>query len=396
MGVNQLSFEQCAKILNDIKNQCTGHDDLTPINNLGDFISVATTIKACGTEPIGNAISQVLSETVYSERPYTGKLRGLQSDALRWGGMVRKLTPIDLPMIDSEQFNLVDGTSIDPWIIRKHEVVQTNFYGADEYQYVETTPKTQMYSAFDSPEAFSGYLTMLATNRENSFIQAREAKSRAVMADLVTGRVAGADEGLAAESVIHLLSEYNAETGLSLDAQTVKQPENYPAFIKWVYGRIEQICELMTERSEMFQTQLTDKPINRHTDRAYQRLFIQDQALKMMTSRVLADTYHENMLTMSVTEGVNFWQSIKHPFDISATPAYMAADGTVVNATDPVNLTEVFGVIMDRDAAGLTLIDEESAFSPYNPRGRYVNFWHTGLWRWWTDFTEKSIVLLLD
>ena len=396
MSVNNLSFEQSAAILNEIKAQATGNHQLTPIQNLGDFISVATTVKACGVDPIGLAISQVLSRTINSERPYYGKFRGVQSDAERWGAVVRKMSAVDLPLIESKQFDLEDDTSIDPWVIRKHPVLQTNFYGASEYQYVETVTKDQLYSCFDSPESFGSFMTMLATNRENSFVQAREAKSRAVVVNQIAGRIAGATEAnIAVEAVVHLLTEYNAETGLSLDAQTVKQPENYPPFIKWVYGRVEQLCELMTERSQMFQTNVTDKPINRHTDRAYQRLFIQDQALKMMTSRVLADTFHENMLNMSITEGVNFWQSIQNPFDIEATPAYMAEDGTVVTG-GAVSQTEVFGLIMDRDAAGLTLINEESAYTPYNPRGKYVNFWHTGTWRWWNDFTEKSIVLLLD
>ena len=325
-SVNDLSFVQAAAILNELKSQATGQKSLTPINNLGDWISVASTTLATGYDPVMGAISLVLGRTVNSERPYGGKFKGLQRDSQAFGAYTRKLSFVDLPMVESKQFDLADDSSVDPYIIRKKQVLQTNIYGGDDYQYFETITKDQLHTAFQNPESFSDFMGARAVNMQNNLTQTREMKSRAVIADLITGRIAGAEEGLAPESVVHLLTEYNAETGLSLTSQTVKQPENYPAFIKWVYGRVEQICELMTERSQIFQTNVTDKPINRHTERPYQRLFIQDQALKMMTSRVLADTFHENMLNMSVTEGVNFWQSIESPFDISAQPAYMAAD----------------------------------------------------------------------
>lgn len=396
-SVNDLSFVQAAAILNELKEQATGQKSLTPINNLGDWISVATTTLATGYDPVMGAISLVLGRTVNSERPYGGKFRGLQRDSQAFGAYTRKLSFVDLPMVESKQFDLADGTSVDPYIIRKKPVLQTNIYGGDDYQYFESITKDQLHTAFQNPESFSDFMGARAVNMQNNLTQTREMKSRAVIADLITGRIAGAEEGLAPESVVHLLTEYKNETGLTdLTPQTVKQPENYPAFIKWVYGRVEQICSLMTERSQKFQTNVIDKPINRHTERPYQRLFIQDQALKMMTSRVLADTFHENMLNMSVTEGVNFWQSIDSPFDISAQPAYMAADGTIKSSDAPVEATEVFGLIMDRDAAGLTLINEETNYTQYNPRGKYWNLFHTGLWRWWADFTEKSVVLLLD
>ena len=74
------------------------------------------------------------------------------------------------------------------------------------------------------------------------------------------------------------------------------KPENYSAFIKWVYGRVEQLSDMMTERSQKFQINVTGKEVNRHTPRGDQRVYLNSQALAEITSRVLTDTYHDNFL----------------------------------------------------------------------------------------------------
>ena len=66
--------------------------------------------------------------------------------------------------------------------------------------------------------------------------------------------------------MLHLLTEYKALTGLSdLTAQTVYQPANFKPFMQWVFARISTISNLMTERSEMFQTVVNNMHILRLT-----------------------------------------------------------------------------------------------------------------------------------
>ena len=395
MAVNTMNFEQASQVLNSIKTMVTGEEGIAPVNS-GEFTTVATTTLLAGLDPVMNAITQVLGRTIISERPYERKFRGLQVDSMRYGAIARKLSFVDLPMENSKQFDLEDGTSVDMYEIRKKVPVQTNFYGAVEYQYHETITKDQLYNAFRTPEEFAEFMSGMTQNFINVREQNRESQSRITLANLITGRIAGANNDIAPESVVHLISEYNQAVGGSYDFITIKAPDVFPAFCKWAYARIEKLCKLMTERSQMYQTVIEGKPVNRHTDRRLQRLYILNENLDEMTSRVLADTYHENFLNMSVTEGVNYWQSIKSCDEIQAKPAYMGTDGSVITSADTITAQHVFGVITDRDSAGLTFVNEETVNTPYNPRGKYFNLWHTGTFKWWNDFTEKSIVLMLD
>ena len=231
---------------------------------------------------------------------------------------------------------------------------------------------------------------MVAQNMADMIEQNNETMKRMTLANFVGGKIA-ADNG-----VIHLLTEYKEATGLDLDSTTVMQPANYPAFIQWVYARIEQLSNLMTERSQKFQINVEGKAIQRHTPRADQRVYLNSLALAEINARVLADTYHENFLRFATTEGVNYWQAIDNPYSLSVVPSYMDTTGEIITATEPVETDCLFGVIFDRDALGLTIFNQVTATTPMNARGLYFNTWYSWQIRWFNDFSEKGIVLLLD
>lgn len=388
MSVNQMNFEQSAALLNDVHEQVTGKKQIAPTTS-SDFVSVATTLIQAGYDPIINAITQVIGRTIFSNRAYRGKLSGIEVDNQRFGSVTRKLSVVDKDFEDSAEFSLVDGESIDMYKVNKPEILQTNFYGSNIFQKSITIFRDQLNNAMRNAEEWGSFLSMVAQNTSDMIEQNNETMKRMTLANFIGGKMAQ-DNG-----VIHLLTEYNTATGNSFTKEDIHKPENYPAFIKWVYGRIEQLSNMMTERSQKFQINVTGKEINRHTPRGDQRVYLNSQALSEITARVLADTYHDNFLTFAETEGVNYWQAIDNPFSLSVTPSVMDATGSIVTA-EAVTTDNLFGVIFDRDALGLSIFNEISATTPYNARGSYWNQWYTWTVRWYNDFTEKGIVLLLD
>lgn len=389
MAANDLTFEQIVTVLNSIAQQATGQAQLTATNT-SDFITVAQTTLKAGADPIMNAISQTLSKTIFSIRPYFEKFQGLRVDSIRWGNHVRKLSSVDRPFIQADKWNLTDGTTVDPFVIRQPEVLQTNFYGADTYADELTVFDDQLDNAFKGPDEFGSFISMIMGNITDKHAQAREALARACIANLIGGKVAG-DSG----NVIHLLTEYNTLTGLTLTAQTVYQPANFAPFMQWVYSRIAEMSSKLTERTTKYHINVTGKPIARHTPMERQKVFMYAPARYQIDARVLADTYHDTFLRFAADETVNYWQAIDDPAAINVKATYMASNGTLTTPTSAAKTDNIFAVLMDDEAAGYTTIHEKMG-SIYNPRGEYSNiFWSFDL-RYWNDFTENAIVFLLD
>lgn len=391
MAVNSMTIEQASTLLAAIHDQVTGETTLAP-TNISDFVSVAQATLQAGYDTVLGAITQVITKTLIAVRPYDRKFKGLEVSSDRWGGIVRKINFADRDPEQDDTYALVDGQAIDQFVVRTPDVLETRYVGSNVYQGHYTIFTKQLDVAFSGPEAFAAFMSGLMTHFSNEREQWVEDGARMLLMNLITAK---AD---VSQDVIHLLTEYNTVTGASpaFDAQTIMQPDNFPAFVKWMYGRIANISGLMTERSKLFQLAITGKDIYRHTPLADQKVFINSQFLNDMTARVLADTYHENFLRYSDVEAVNFWQAIDSPLDVSAKPVYIDANGDVKVASANVAVSDVIGVMFDRDCTGYNIYDDSLETSPYNAAGQYFNlFSHTRV-QFQNDLTEKAVVLCLD
>ena len=172
-------------------------------------------------------------------------------------------------------------------------------------------------------------------------------------------------------------------------------PAVFGNFMKWMYARVATLTGLMTERSQEFQINVTGKAITRHTPYQDQKVYLYAPLLNGMKARVLADAFHPEFLEYADVEEVNYWQSIKTPMQLKVTASYMAADGTIATA-QAATIDKIAGVIFDREALGYTTVHRWSATSPFNIKGGYWNQNYVFDERWYNDFTEKGLVLLLD
>lgn len=403
MPANELDFNQVATILNAIQQQATGVNSIAPVDGASFAQSAQTTLKA-GYEQVYRAISIVLGRTIFSIRPYNRKFNGMEFTDAMFKLHTRKLQIADGEFEDNDTIEYPvhydddetpitgNGKAVDQQIIKKADILQTNFYGMNSYADHYTLFDEQLEVSFQSVDEFSRFIQMIITNVSNMFEQSRESFARATIANLIGGVYAINDSN----RIIHLLSEYNTLTGLSLTVQTVYQPDNFAPFMRWCYSRIAAITSLFTERSEMFQQVVNSKHIMRHTPYEDQRVYLYAPAQYQIEMQVLADTFHDNYLRLADTETVNFWQAIQNPSQINIKPVYIGANGAVTSPESAVQLSNVFGVICDREAAGYTVVKSTIKPAPYNARADYQNFWLKDYQKSFVDHTEKSVILLLD
>lgn len=351
-------------------------------------MTVAQTALKTGYDNVLNAISQVLSRTIFSVRPYNRKFRGLEVSEQKWGNHVRKLQLVDNTFEDDQRYNLTEGQSVDMYKVKKPKPVQTNFYGQVTFQDHITIFRDQLDVAFSSPTEFASFISMIMQNMADRFAQMDEEFDRSAVANFIGGKIIGGTD------VIHLVTEYNDYAGTSYTATTIKDPTAYEPFIKWVFGRIKTLVGMMSERSIKYHTNLTDKPIMRHTPVDNLKMYLFAPVLNDITSSVLSDIYNDELLRFAEHEEVSYWQNIDNPDALKLTASYMTAAGAIT--TGSVNSTGIFGVLFDEEAVGSNRCNEWSERTPMNAAGGYSNiYWH---WtrRYWNDFTENGLVLMLD
>lgn len=391
-SVNELNFKQVSALLTYLVNQGTGQSILTPTNT-SEFVSVATQALKNGVDPIMSAITQSVSRTIFSIRPYSEKFKGLRVSSERWGNIVRKLNIADGGYIDDISFALPeDGQSVDMYKIRRPNILQTNFYGANVFSIERSYFREQLECAFTGPEELASFYSMVTGNIMDMIETAHEILKRATLSNLIGGIVKGGG----AEQKVHLLTEYNAKTGGKYTAETIMAPDVYPDFMKFVYARIATVSSLLTERLQLHHINITGKAITRHTPYENQRLYIYAPAMYESTARAIADTYHDTFLRYADHETVNFWQAVDTPDTIKVVPSYLKADGTITTPSEAASVPKVFALLCDEESCGMTVCNEWSATSPLNISGGYYNVaWHFTD-RFWNDFTENAVVFTMD
>ena len=387
---NDLSFTQSAIILNSLLEQAQGKASITAVNET-QFVAQAQIALKIGYEGMMNALSQVLSRTIFSTRVYSRKLKGLNADAIRFGNHVRKINIIDGEFEDDSRQSLTDGQSIDQWTVNKPKALQMNFYGENIYQVSKTFFRDQLDVAFSSSSEFGSFVSAVLQNVSNMVEQKHEITARATLNNLIAGKsVADTD------NVIYLITEYKTEKGITDVSFNYRDPDNFPDFARWLFGYIETLSDKLTDRGIMYHMNVSGKEINRHTPKEDQILYLFGPLMNAIDKEVKSITFNEELLKVIDYEKVNYFQSPKDPQKIIVKPNYIDETGALVNSDSNVTIDNILGVLFDREAAGYTTVNTWSQSTPMNAKGGYTNtFWHFTD-RPWLDLTENAIVLILD
>ena len=379
--------------INNLYQQVKGAEALAALNT-GNQVTNFTSDLTVYTDPVVTRLSQMVGRTLMAVRPYRDKLRGIEVDSREYGWITRKENFIDDPVEENQTFKLIDGGSIDPWKINKPKVIETRSYGGGQISRSRTIYKNQLKGAFQSPAAMDEFFTGVMTHFNAQIAQDREQYKRTALINYMVCL------STYPARVIHLVSEYNAATGSSLTSTTVFAPANFEAFTQWLYGFIQKLVGLMGNRSYKYHLNpTTATPISgniaRQTSPENMRCFFNTGFKADMTARVVSNTFNRDDLRDVSWEAVDFWQNINSPTSVQATVKPMTT-ALVEAAAASVNLSNVFGVLMDRDALTVSYLDDYTGNTTYNQAGEYYNVWHNETVRITQDLTENGILLLLD
>lgn len=397
---NDLTFNQLATVLNAVVAQATGTSNLAVVDT-HSFVTAGQEALKAGFDTLGTAISQVLGRTIFSIRPYSSKFGGLDVSEQRYGNITRKLSMIDKPLKNDPSIDptaIVDGLSVDPFVIDKPAVQQMSYFGSEVFQKQITLYDWQLDQSMRGPDEFAQFITMVTQNAADMIEQAKENTRRMTVVNLI-GAILG---NYATNQNIKLVTLYNAYIGSPSPALTwadIKADNaKYQHFMRFAYAKIATYASMMTERSAKYHVSLANKTVMRHTPYNYQRLYMLGQERYDMEAQVLSDAFHDNYLSLADVETVNFWQSINSPDAINVTPSYLATSGQnagTVQKGSAVNKTGIFAVLMDRDACGICQVNERTR-SVYNGRGEYTNTFFNFCQKYWNSFDENALVFTLD
>lgn len=401
-------ISQVSAVLASLYQQVTGLAVPAPLD-LSGFISVASTLLGLGMDKIHNALWNMVGETIIAVRPYRGKFADMEFQTTEWGIVDRKVSYLSKLPADNAAWKYPvtydatqtpasgDGLSVDMFKINKDKVIQCAFYGRETYAYTRTRFLHQLETAFRGPEEMTRFLAGAVTSLDNDRELWKESMRRGMLINAIGALY---DENQTGR-IVHALTEYNAETGLSLTATTVRQPANFDPFVKWVYARMGDIKAVMEQDNICFTTQLASYPsgygVLRHTDSGNLRIKMSAPFINRMRAGVLANTYNPEMLSLDGVEPVAYWQDPANKEQVQVKPVYTAAaTGQQYQPASAVTVSDILGIMYDKDFLGCSNIRSRVYTTPFNTEGEYWNDSYKEEYKTRFDMTEKAVLFLLD
>lgn len=403
-----MTVEQAYKMVSALYQQATGTASIAVVDT-ATFTAVANATWSLGYNRIVNALKEVLSGLIISEKPYEGQFREIWADAPTYGAHVLKISYLDnANAVTNPAWSLADGQTLGVHTVKLPKAYEANIYGQNTINAFVTLPRKQLRTAFESAEKMAQFFSGLMTNIRNQLNQQKEALCRSTLINYIGGKVAyaAAHTAEASNHVVHLLTEYNDKFGHNYSdiASVRNNPASYEQFVKYIFARMNDIVAQMAIRDNRYHVNPTADARNpgvimRHSPVDALRCYVLREWLTEIDTQVMTGVWNREYLKMLAHESVEYWQSPEERGSVIVTASYMDNDGTVKTANGDgsgLSILNIFGVIFDRDALGVGVTDEFTGDTPMDVEKEAFNrYWKLDT-RNYNDFTEKGVILCMD
>lgn len=395
---NSLVPQDVYALVNNIVKQATGQESNMTVVDTTSFVSVGETLLRTSAENTLNAISTVLARTIFSTRPYKGRLNSIRTTQERWGAQVRKIVYLYNENEASNDMNtninasqLADGNSIDHYVIKNPKALQLNFYGTKKLQKHITRYRDQLSLAFTSEAEFMKFIDGMMVEFNNEIELDYENETRLTLVNAMAG-VAHYNK----ENYVDLLALFNEQNGLALTREDVLGT-HLETFAKFVAATIKTYSNRLQDLTALYHVAKigNNNPILRHTPKQKQKMLMYSPLFTQIEANVYSSIFNPEYLNIGTFEEVNYWQNVNDPTGIKCKPNVLNA--TNGQSTDGGNTTVdyVVGFLYDVEALGVMPQFDYSAVTPFNARGGYSNLWWHHRFNSYTDFTENMILFYI-
>lgn len=375
-----MDTNQIYDIVNDAAQQTMGESaivatDTASLVAMGNAILSSST----NTECFIDTLVQRIGRTMISYRPYKSQLGLLAVSDMTMGAIMQKIKVKMPKAVEDVTTQLIDGQSVDQYIISKPKATQKLFVKRTPYTFYVTIQKKWLREAFTSETAMGSFIAAIYGEVENALELSQENLARLCMANYM------ATISTATNRVVPLVSNYNAASG-----RTVPTGENAmldEAFLRYALGRMNNIAKKMKTMSTLY----NDGTETRHTPVADQRFVSLVDFQTALETQVQWAAFHEQYVEKQNGIEVPYWQAAKSPLDIN-----LIIEGDDPEQEESTTLTNIVAFIHDRDALGTYRKEVDVATTPLNARGLYTNqFWHMND-LYFNDVTENGIIFTLN
>lgn len=369
-----MDAEQIYTVVNGAAAQALGTGAIAAVDT-ASFVSLGNEILSSSwrTEAFLNKLALRIGRTIISYREYKNKFRDMVLSDFEYGAVLQKVKVAMPSAEEDDSYGLTDGESVDHYKVSKPVVTQKLFVTRSPYQFKITIQREHLKEAFTSESAMGGFIAAIFGEVRNAIEFALENLGRGCYANYI------AEVGGTARE-IKLVTEFNGLGGNVTAANALTNKD----FLNFAFRRINEHIDYFQDMSTMF----NDGTATRHTPKADIRIKLLSPFVRAAETVTQYAAFHDTLVDVDgVYTPVSYWQAAQNRSQIKVQRSSEEEETTVSN---------IIGVMHDRDALGIYQINETVATTPINAAGLYYNQFYHEKQLWFNDLSENFVIFTLN
>ena len=381
-----MKVEQIYEIVNDTTKEVLGETDLVATADNGKIVDIGEAV--IGSQNMDNYVRNLvdrIGKVVFVDRPYEGNMPSVLMTETEWGAITEKIKYVGLPeATENETWELTDGESYDPNVFTKPQVGAKFYSKRTTFEVPMSFVQRQIKSAFSGAGQVAAFFGMI----ENTIAKTMTVKQDSLILKTIGNfamhaKTDAADVGYV--RYVKLGTMYRTQ----FNKETTGEALLYdPEFVRYSSMIIKRIAKRMSGISTVFNA--NGNP--RNTAAKYLHMILHADYTSAAEAYLQSDTYHDEFTKLPKSEVVPFWQGSGSSFAWSDTSAIK---GIPSGGSEAVTVSNILGVLFDRDALGVCNLDRRVT-SNWNGKAEFTNNWYKFDCGYFNDFDENFVLLTLD
>lgn len=355
-------------------------EDLSNFIDVGMKITKDSTFNEHGFDHYVGKLIDRIGKTIIVDKKYESAAPDLEVDAVEWGAIIQKVRIDDIDFTENPAWELTAGESYDYFDFKPVGVDATYFSGKTTFNMEWSWLRKQLQGVFTN---LSDFMALYAAI-ENRIKTKRKIATDGMKMRLVNG---GCGENIAAgKAVINLLEEYQKVTGdTTLSADHALSSKE---FLRSAVVTLKKYKKFIRMASKLFNLQ---NELNWTQDNLTMTAIIDFEAA--CESYLEADTYHNEFVKFDGYSSIAAWQGITEGLDFDLRSS--------INVVTPESKQHIMysGILFTMfDRSGKVVWNEDPQYdvAPFNPKGKFTNYYYSYDCNYMLDTAENCIVFVLS
>ena len=386
--------EQVFQYLNDAVKNVLGENATLVTEDFSNIVDVGTNLQnADKLDAFYRAIHDTLVRNIYVNRPYDGSFPSVFRESWEWGSIIGKVQADLLDATTNESWELINGASIDPFVISLPHVEHKFYNKGVTFEIDVTKPEDQVKGAFASLDSMNNFMSMIETQVRNSM----ELRLEKLVEATIDNMIAVTYDGGSTARCVKLLTMYKAVHASDATIQALTSADAYedPGFLRYAC----KVMSLYPGRLSRYSVLFNESGKARHTPREKLHVVVHTDFAKTIETNLQSTTYHKNLVELPLYEEVPYWQGSGDSYALTDTEAIdvtaVIPDGNGGVTTKAITASNIVAIMFDHDALGV-LKPERKVKTQYNAKGEYYNDFHKWTARYFNDFDENFVVFVVE